>query len=104
MTVRNRQPDERIHPGNLGMMIMGDKRFVVNLRPGVPFNACVEEFRNGGLRCWASYAWLNDRAAGLVKRHATKTEKGAFTWNEGVRRGRRFTIKGGHELFKVIFP
>ena len=102
--MRRRQPDDRIHPGNLGMMIMGNTRFVVNLRPGVPFNACIEEFRDGALRCWASHAFLNDRAAGIVDKHATQTAKDAFVWNDEVKKGRLASTKGGHQLFKVILP
>jgi len=101
--MRRRQPDNRIHPENLGMMILGDKRFVINLRPGVPFNACIEEF-DGSLRCWASHNWLDNRAAMVVDGYATKTEGGSFTWNNNVKRGRFVCIKGDHELFKVIFP
>ena len=101
--MRNRrQPDNRVHPENLGMMILNGKRFVINLRPGVPFNACIEEFKDS-LRCWASYNWLDNRAAMIVDGYATKTETGAFTWNEDVKRGRVACVKGDHKLFKVIF-
>ena len=102
--MKRRQPDNRIHPGNLGMMILNGRRFVINLRPGVPINACIEEDRNGSLHCWASHKWLDNRAATIVDGHATKTETGAFTWNDEVKRGPLACIKGDHELFKVIFP
>jgi len=85
------------------MMILNGQRFVINLRPGVPFNACIEEV-DGCLRCWASYHPLTPEAADMVARHATQTETGAFTWNDEVKRGPLACIKGDHELFKVIFP
>ncbi len=101
--MRRRQPDNRIHPENLGMMFLNGKRFVINLRPGVPFNACIEEF-DGSLRCWASHNWLDQRAATVVDGYATPGESGSFLWNDDVKRGPRVGIKGDHELFKVIFP
>ena len=101
--MRRRQPDNRIHPDNLGMMILNDQRFVINLRPGVPFNACVEEFA-GGLRCWASHNWLDNRAAAVVDGFATATEGGSFVWKDEVKRGPVACVKGDHKLYKVIFP
>lgn len=79
------QPDIRIHKRDLASFIIGGKRFVVNGRPGVPRNACVEEF-DGALRCWASHQWLDDEAAAYVKAHATYLpENNAFAWKPGVR-------------------
>ena len=101
--MRRRQPDDRIHPENLGMVAMNGKRFVINLRYGVPFNACIEEF-DGSLRCWASYNWLDRRAAMLVDGCATKTNSGAFVWNDNIRLGSIACTKGGHDLYRVIFP
>lgn len=101
--MRRRQPDSRIHSGNLGMVILNGKRFVINLRPGLPFNACIEEI-DGALRCWASHRWLDSRAAMIVDGYATKTDGGSFVWNDDVKRGPFVCIKGDHELFKVIFP
>lgn len=98
-----RQPDNRIRLGDLGMMILNGKRFVVNLRPGVPFNACIEEF-DGNLRCWASHEWLDTRAAMIVDRLATKTKTGTFVWNDDVRPGPVVCIKGGRRLYRAIFP
>lgn len=98
-----RQPDDRIHPDNLGMMILDGKRFVVNLRPGVPFNACIEQY-DGSLRCWASHNWLDNRAAGVVDGHATQTEGNAFVWKENIRRGPVACVKGDRPLYRVIFP
>jgi len=98
-----RQPDNRVHPENLGMMILNGQRFVINLRPGVPFNACVEEF-DGSLRCWASHNWLDNRAAIVVDGYANKTESGAFIWKDEVKRGPVACVKGDHKLFRVIFP
>lgn len=102
--MRKRQPDNRIHPGNLGMVTLGNRRFVINLRSGVPFNACIEESSQGALRCWASHNWLDDRAATIVGRYANETPKGSFIWKDEVKRGSRACTKGGHELFRVIFP
>lgn len=79
-----RQPDHRIHMRDLGVLDLNGKRFVINLRPGVPFNACIEEFK-GSLRCWASHNWLDDEAAAFVRNNATPTDNNAFVWNEGVR-------------------
>lgn len=78
------QPDERIKRHELGSFTLGGKKFVVNLRPGVPRNACIEEFR-GALRCWASHTWLNDEAAAFVRENAVLTEQNAFVWKPGVR-------------------
>lgn len=100
--MQRRQPDDRIRPENLGMVTLNGKRFVINLCLGVPFNACIEEFR-GFLRCWASYNWLNRSAASLVDGHATQTGTGAFVWNNNVRFS-RVSSKGGHDLYRVIFP
>ncbi len=83
-----RQPDNRIHKHELGSFTPGGvgRRFVVNLRQGVPRNACVEEFRDGTLRCWASHTWLDDDAADYVRDNASfDAEKNSFTWNEGVK-------------------
>lgn len=83
---KRRQPDHRIHKYELGSFTMNGKRFVVNLRPGVPRNACIEEFRNGGLRCWASHNWLDDEAAEFVRANATfNQESNHFVWNDGVK-------------------
>ena len=101
--MRYRQPDRRIQPRDLGMMALNGQRFVINLRPGVPFNACIEEF-DGSLRCWASYKQLTQEAADLVARHATQTKSGAFLWNDDVRRDRFRCHKGDHDLFQVVFP
>ncbi len=101
--MQRRQPDSRIHPGNLGMMFLNDRRFVISLRPGFPFNACIEEV-DGQLRCWASHKWLDQRAALIVDNFATKTEGGSYVWNDDVKRGPFVCIKGDHELFKVAFP
>jgi hypothetical protein len=101
--MRKRQPDNRIKRENLGVAIMSGKRFVVNTRPGVPFNACIEE-AGGSLRCWASHRWLDDRAALAVVEHATKTETGAFLWNKGVKLGSVACVKGDQRLYKVILP
>jgi len=101
--MRRRQPDNRIHPDNLGMMFLNGKRFVINLRAGVPFNACIEEFQ-GSLRCWASYHWLDNRAAMVVDGNATKTEKDSFVWNDNVKRGAMACVKGNHKLYKIILP
>lgn len=84
--MRRRQPDNRVHKHELGSFTIHGKRFVVNLRPGVPRNACIEEFRNGGLRCWASHNWLDDRAAAFVRENAAfNAEQNHFVWNEGVK-------------------
>jgi hypothetical protein len=101
--MHRRQPDNRIHPENLGMVLINGKRFVVNLRPGVPFNACIEEF-DGALRCWASQNWLDRRASTIVDGFAEKTESGAFVWGDEVKRGPMVGLKGDHPLFKVVFP
>ena len=101
--MRRRQPDNRVHPENLGMMVLNGQRFVINLRPGVPFNACIEEF-DGALRCWASHNWLDNRAAMVVDGYATKTDTGAFVWNDDVKRGPVVCVKGDHKLYKVVFP
>jgi hypothetical protein len=98
-----RQPDNRVHPENLGMMILNGKRFVVNLRPGVPFNACIEEY-DGFLRCWASQNPLDQRAAIIMEGYATKTDGGAFVWNDGVKRGPVACVKGDRPLYRVVFP
>ncbi|MBD3426386.1 MAG: hypothetical protein GF409_04035 [Candidatus Omnitrophica bacterium] len=82
--MRRRQPDPRIKRDELGSFTMNGKRFVVNLRPGVPRNACIEEFR-GDLRCWASHTWLTDEAAAFVRNNATQTENNAFVWLDKVR-------------------
>lgn len=79
-----RQPDNRIRASELGSLSLNGKRFVVNLRPGVPRNACIEEV-NGLLRCWASHRWLDDEAAAFVRENSVKTENNAFVWKEGVR-------------------
>ena len=83
--MRRRQPDPRIRKHELASWTHGGKRFVVNLRPGVPRNACVEEFREGSLRCWASRTWLDDDATEFVRANSTQTENNSFVWNEGVR-------------------
>jgi hypothetical protein len=101
--MQRRQPDERVNPTNLGMMTLNGNRFVINLRPGVPWNACVEEFRNK-LRCWASHAWLDQEAADVVDEYATKTENGNFVWNDNIERGPIACVKAGHSLYKMIVP
>ena len=101
--MRYRQIDRRIQPHDLGMMVLNDQRFVVNLRPGVPFNACIEEF-DGYLRCWASYRVLTQAAADLVSQHAAQTKSGAFVWTDEVRRDKFRCQKGDHDLFQVVFP
>ncbi|MFW9998092.1 MAG: hypothetical protein ACFFD4_38980 [Candidatus Odinarchaeota archaeon] len=56
----------------------------MNLRRGVPRNACVEEFR-GKLRCWASRTWLDGQAARFVRQNAEFLEgNNAFVWKDGV--------------------
>ena len=86
LIMRKRQPDTRIHKHELGSFTHRGKRFVVNLRPGVPRNACIEEFRKGGLRCWASHTWLDDKAADFVRTNATfNLDKNSFVWKNGVR-------------------
>lgn len=104
--MRRRQPDNRIHRWELGSWTPtgGTKRFVVNLRRGVPYNACVETFRDGTLRCWASHSWLDDEAAAFVLANATPTGKNAFSWNDNVKQGRQARVKGDHELHEVISP
>ncbi len=101
--MRRRQPDNRIHPENLGMVILNGKRFVINLQPGVPFNACIEEFKDS-LRCWASHSWLDNRATTMVDGHAAKSDNGSFTWNDDVKQGPVAGVKGDHKLYRVIFP
>jgi hypothetical protein len=86
--MRRRQPDNRIHKHELGSFTPkpGKTRFVVNLRPGVPRNACVEEFREGALRCWASHTWLDETAAEYVRNNATfNVDQNSFVWNAGVK-------------------
>lgn len=83
--MRRRQPDTRIRKHELGSFTHNGKRFVVNLRPGVPRNACIEVFRNGALRCWASHTWLDDEAAQFVRDNSIPTRNNAFVWNEGVK-------------------
>ena len=86
--MRRRQPDNRIHRHELGSFTptVGGRRFVVNLRPGVPRNACIEEFREGSLRCWASHTWLDDKSADFVRANATyNPDNNSFVWNEGVK-------------------
>ena len=79
------QPDSRVHKNALASFTVAGTRFVVNGRPGVPRNACVEEF-DGSLRCWASKAWLDDAAANFVRANATfRPENNCFVWNDGVR-------------------
>lgn len=82
--MRRRQPDNRIRKYELGSFTMNGKRFVVNLRPGVPRNACIEQFGDA-LRCWASHRWLDDEAADFVRENSVQTENNAFVWKEGVR-------------------
>lgn len=79
------QPDNRIHKYELGAFTKNGKRFVVNLRPGVPYNAVIEEHDGGTLRCWASHRFLDEEAASFVKNNATKTDKNAFIWKKGMR-------------------
>lgn len=100
-----RQFDNRVHKHELGMLILGDgKRLVVNLRPGVPFNAVVEQFRNGSLRCWASHAFLDDRAASVVRYNAEEASSNSFVWKDNVKQGTRACVKGGRDLFRVELP
>ena len=77
------QPDRRIKRHELGSFTRNGKRFVVNIQPGVPRNACIEEF-DGYLRCWACYEPLDDDAAQFVRENATFTDNNAFVWNDGV--------------------
>ncbi len=84
--MRQRQPDSRIHKHELGLLNLDGQRFVVNLRRGVPFNSCVEKFRNGSLRCWASHNYLDDEAADFVRENSTfNPDTNSFVWNEGVK-------------------
>ena len=86
--MRTRQPDSRIHKDELGSFTPGNKnsRFVVNLRQGAPRNACIEESRDGPLRCWATHTWLDDEAAEFVRANATFNEsQNSFSWNDGIR-------------------
>lgn len=84
--MRQRQPDHRIHKHELGSFTSGTTKFVVNLRPGVPRNACIEEFRDGTLRCWASHTWLDDEAATFVRDNSTfRPEQNSFVWNAGMK-------------------
>jgi hypothetical protein len=88
MQKHRRQRDDRIHKRDLGSFTpdKGDVRFVINLRPGVPKNACIEQFRDGTLRCWASHTWLDDDAAEFVRDNTTfDSDRNSFTWNEGVK-------------------
>ena len=79
------QPDPRIRKENLGAFFIKGKRYVVNANPGVPRNACVEEF-DGALRCWASHQWLDDSAADFIRQNATYLpDNNAFIWKVGVR-------------------
>lgn len=79
------QPDDRIRRRDLAALFVDGKRFVVNGRPGVPRNACVEQF-DGGLRCWASRQWLDDDAANYVRNNAKYLpDSNSFVWNIGVR-------------------
>lgn len=78
------QPDNRLRVGDLGSFTINGRRFVVNLRPGVPRNACIEEF-DGALRCWASHTWLTPDAADFVRANAVPTDGNAFAWKPGVR-------------------
>lgn len=78
------QPDSRIRKYELGSFTLEGKKFVVNLRPGVPRNACIEEF-DGGLRCWASHTWLDNDAAAFVRENSVPTKNNAFVWKPGVR-------------------
>lgn len=84
--MRQRQPDYRIHKHELGSFTCRGTKFVVNLRPGVPRNACIEKFRDGTLRCWASHTHLDDEAAEFVRENSTfRSEQNSFVWNEGVK-------------------
>jgi hypothetical protein len=69
---------------DLGYLYLEGKRFVVNTRPGLPRNACVEE-EGGQLRCWASRSPLTAEAESFVRDNASPTGHGTFVWNEGVR-------------------
>ena len=101
--MQTRQPDERIGLKDLGMLVLDGKRFVVNLSPGVPFNACIEEV-DESLRCWASHRWLDDEAALFVYAAAQKNDSGAFVWDEDVKAGNLACVKGDWALLKVIIP
>ena len=80
------QPDQRIHKFELGSFTNNGKRFVVNLRPGVPRNACIERINENSLRCWASHTFLDHKAAKFVEEHAVfNPERNHFTWKEGVK-------------------
>ncbi len=95
--------DSRIHPRDLGMVTISGKRYVINLRPGVPFNACIEE-HGGALRCWASHNYLDRRATSIVEGFSTTSLDGAHVWDREVKRGRFACTKGDHEIYRVIFP
>jgi len=82
--MRRRQPDRRIRVRDLGSFTINGKRYVVNLRPGVPRNACIEEY-DGGLRCWASRTWLDDEAAAFVRDNSEPASHNKFIWNKGIR-------------------
>lgn len=77
------QPDRRIKIRDLGVFSHNGQRFVINNRPGVPRNACIEE-ANGYLRCWASHEPLAPEAAEFIRRHADFDPKfNRFTWKDG---------------------
>jgi len=93
MTMMQRA-NHKIHKHELGSFSINGKRFVVNMQPGVPRNACIEETVDGNLRCWASHTGLDRRAADFVRANATfNPARNHFTWNDGVRV--RETYRGG---------
>lgn len=87
-----------IEPEELGWTLIQGRPYVVNTRPGVPFNACIEEY-DGRLRCWASHAELTAEAARLVESFASPSPTGAFVWRETVPRGVYLGMRGGREVF-----
>lgn len=83
--MRRYQFNDRIRRHELGSFTVNGKRFVVNLRPGVPRNACIEESRNGSLRCWASHKLLDREAVQFIRENAVWTENNAFVWKDGIK-------------------
>jgi len=82
------QPDFRIRLGDLGIFILGGRRYVTHDQRGCPRNAVVENYQ-GNLRCWACHMPLNEEAAQYVRKNAhpkdePKGEKNydAFVWND----------------------
>ena len=76
--------DNRIQKRDLGSFTVKGTRLVVNLQPGVPRNACIEEV-DGVLRCWASREPLDQEAADYVRENAIyRPENNTFVWKDGV--------------------